>query len=177
MPPQPNQGHTAHTVDPAVTEPTNTPASTSRRQQILDTAAAVFAEKGIASTTVRDISDQVGIYSGSLYHHFKSKDEIVAGILEPIVASQAATLERIIAETDDPVEILSQGVVAAVTQTAAHPDARGSCNRTGPNSATTEAWTISSSNDAPCGTPSRRSSPTASPAGTSDPTSTRRSPR
>ena len=123
MPPQPNQGHTAHTVDPAVTEPTNTPASTSRRQQILDTAAAVFAEKGIASTTVRDISDQVGIYSGSLYHHFKSKDEIVAGILEPIVASQAATLERIIAETDDPVEILSQGVVAAVTQTAAHPDA------------------------------------------------------
>jgi AcrR family transcriptional regulator len=110
-------------IIPAVTEPTNPPVNASRRQQILDTAAAVFAEKGIASTTVRDISEQVGIYSGSLYHHFKSKEEIVAGILEPIVASQVAALERIMATTDDPVEILSRGVVAAVSQTAANPDA------------------------------------------------------
>jgi len=121
MQPQPERDRTA--ITPAVTEATNSPASASRRQQILDIAAAVFAEKGIASTTVRDISEQVGIYSGSLYHHFKSKEEIVAGILEPIVASQVAALERIMATTDDPIEILSQGVVAAVAQTAANPDA------------------------------------------------------
>ena len=93
MPSQPERGRTATAITPAVTEPTNSPASASRRQQILDTAAAVFAEKGIASTTVRDISEQVGIYSGSLYHHFKSKEEIVAGILAPVVASQVAALE------------------------------------------------------------------------------------
>lgn len=123
MPSQRPRDRTAIAITPASTEPTNPPVNASRRQQILDTAAAVFAEKGIASTTVRDISEQVGIYSGSLYHHFKSKEEIVAGILAPIVASQVAALERIMAATDDPVEILSRAVVAAVSQTAANPDA------------------------------------------------------
>ncbi len=130
MPSQRPRDRTAIAITPASTEPTNPPVNASRRQQILDTAAAVFAEKGIASTTVRDISEQVGIYSGSLYHHFKSKEEIVAGILAPIVASQVAALERIMAATDDPVEILSRAVAAAVSQTAANPDAAGA--RDGP---------------------------------------------
>jgi AcrR family transcriptional regulator len=123
MPSQRPRGRTSSAITQAATEPANPPVSAPRRQQILDTAAAVFAEKGIASTTVRDISEQVGIYSGSLYHYFKSKEEIIAGVLEPIVASQVAALERIMATTDDPVEILSQAVVAAVSQTAANPDA------------------------------------------------------
>jgi AcrR family transcriptional regulator len=121
MSPQPEMHQTGTGSIAAVTESTNPPANATRRQQILDTAAAVFAEKGIASTTVRDISEQVGIYSGSLYHHFKSKEEIVAGILEPVVASQVAALEHITSTTNDPVEILSQAVVAAVAQTAANP--------------------------------------------------------
>jgi TetR/AcrR family transcriptional regulator, cholesterol catabolism regulator len=97
-------------------------AATSRRQMILDTATTVFAEKGIVATTVRDISERYGIQSGSLYHHFKSKEEMIAEILLPIVTSQVETFDRISAETDDPIETLSRAITAAVAQTAAKPD-------------------------------------------------------
>lgn len=52
-----------------------------RRSQIVTSAAELFARKGIASTTVREIADAVGMLSGSLYHHFESKDAIVAAVL------------------------------------------------------------------------------------------------
>jgi TetR/AcrR family transcriptional regulator, cholesterol catabolism regulator len=52
-----------------------------RRELILTRAAEMFARKGIGATTVREIADAVGVLSGSLYHHFDSKDAIVAEIL------------------------------------------------------------------------------------------------
>ena len=52
-----------------------------RRTTILRHAAALFAEKGINASTVRGIADGVGILSGSLYHHFDSKDAMVEAIV------------------------------------------------------------------------------------------------
>ena len=58
-----------------------TPARSSRRDELLATAAQMFAEQGLRSTTVRDIADAAGILSGSLYHHFDSKESMVDEIL------------------------------------------------------------------------------------------------
>ena len=41
----------------------------------------MFAERGLRATTVRDIADGAGILSGSLYHHFSSKEEMVDELL------------------------------------------------------------------------------------------------
>lgn len=54
----------------------------SRRDQILAIAATLFAERGFKNTTVRDIADAAGILSGSLYHHFDSKEAIVDELLD-----------------------------------------------------------------------------------------------
>lgn len=81
----------------------------------------MFAEKGIVATTVRDISERAGILSGSLYHHFTSKVEMIAEILGPVVTSQADAFDRIVTRTDDPIEILRLGIAAAIAQTAANP--------------------------------------------------------
>ncbi len=53
----------------------------SRRDELLQVAARVFAEKGFANATVRDIGEEAGILSGSLYHHFESKDAILEDLL------------------------------------------------------------------------------------------------
>ncbi|MGF2951037.1 TetR family transcriptional regulator KstR2 [Mycobacterium sp. THU-M116] len=53
----------------------------SRRGELLELAAAMFAERGLRATTVRDIADGAGILSGSLYHHFSSKEEMVDEVL------------------------------------------------------------------------------------------------
>lgn len=51
-----------------------TPLSSSRRQEILDAAAAVFAQKGYHGTGMRDIAERLGMKAGSLYFHLASKD-------------------------------------------------------------------------------------------------------
>lgn len=53
-----------------------------RRAQILKCSAALFADKGVAVTTVRDIGESAGVFSGSLYHYFKGKNAIVAELLD-----------------------------------------------------------------------------------------------
>jgi TetR/AcrR family transcriptional regulator, cholesterol catabolism regulator len=55
--------------------------SNNRRNEILAGAAELFARNGIAATTVRDVGDAVGMLSGSLYHYFTSKEEIVDTII------------------------------------------------------------------------------------------------
>lgn len=62
-----------------MTAPNPTPAT--RREELLELAAGMFAERGLRATTVRDIADAAGILSGSLYHHFKSKEEMVDEVL------------------------------------------------------------------------------------------------
>jgi TetR/AcrR family transcriptional regulator, cholesterol catabolism regulator len=53
-----------------------------RRDELLELAAAMIAERGLRATTVRDIADSAGILSGSLYHHFKSKEQMVEEVLK-----------------------------------------------------------------------------------------------
>ena len=78
----------------------------SRRDELLTLAATMFAERGLKSTTVRDIADSAGILSGSLYHHFKSKEQMVEEVLkdfldwlferyQEIVAGESTPLDRV----------------------------------------------------------------------------------
>ena len=51
-------------------------------ERILDAAEALFAERGYAGTTLRDVADEVGLRIPSLYNHFESKDSLYAAVLE-----------------------------------------------------------------------------------------------
>ena len=69
-------------------------ARSERRDRMLALASELFAEKGYRATTVREIADAAGILSGSLYHHFDSKesigDEILSGFMNEILADYQA---------------------------------------------------------------------------------------
>ena len=69
-----------------------------RREHLVRLAAELFAEKGYQATTVRNIADEAGILSGSLYHHFDSKesivDEILTSFFDELTAANQAALER-----------------------------------------------------------------------------------
>lgn len=63
------------------------------REEILDAAARLFVDRGVAATSTRDIAEAVGIRQSSLYYHFPSgKDEILADLLQ---RSIRPTLEKI----------------------------------------------------------------------------------
>ncbi|MEO0492222.1 MAG: TetR/AcrR family transcriptional regulator [Actinomycetota bacterium] len=59
---------------------TDTVDTTSARQRILDTTAALVLEHGVAGVAQRQIAERVGIKAASLYHHFASKNEIVEAV-------------------------------------------------------------------------------------------------
>jgi TetR/AcrR family transcriptional regulator, cholesterol catabolism regulator len=61
---------------------TESATNTTRRAELLEIAAKLFAERGFKNTTVRDIADAAGILSGSLYHHFDSKEAMVDELLD-----------------------------------------------------------------------------------------------
>lgn len=66
-----------------------------RRQVILDAAARRFAEYGFEATTVRQIADDVNILSGSLYHHFATKEEMLDGVVRQAALDQRDRAQRI----------------------------------------------------------------------------------
>lgn len=51
-----------------------------RHREILEAAAVLFAERGYAATSIRDIGQRVGLLGGSLYHYIKSKEELFVRI-------------------------------------------------------------------------------------------------
>jgi TetR/AcrR family transcriptional regulator, cholesterol catabolism regulator len=69
-----------------------------RRQELLELSARLFAERGYGATTVRDIADEAGILSGSLYHHFPSKEAIVDEILSTFLDELFGEYRRIMAQ-------------------------------------------------------------------------------
>lgn len=53
-----------------------------RKNEILDAADELFGQKGFEGTSTNDILEKVGIARGTLYHHFKSKEEIMDALIE-----------------------------------------------------------------------------------------------
>ena len=69
----------------------------SARGKLLQTAAHLFRNKGFERTTVRDLASAVGIQSGSIFHHFKSKDEILCAVMEQTLIYNTALLRASLA--------------------------------------------------------------------------------
>ena len=86
------------------------PVSNSRRDELLAIAAGLFAEKGFKNTTVRDIADAAGILSGSLYHHFDSKESMIDEILRTFQDELFGQYDEILASDLDPLAKLEQAV-------------------------------------------------------------------
>jgi len=84
----------------------STPVPPTRRDELLELAATMFAERGLRATTVRDIADSAGILSGSLYHHFSSKEEMVDELLRGFLDWLFERYQQIVATEPNPLERL-----------------------------------------------------------------------
>ncbi|WP_431840327.1 TetR/AcrR family transcriptional regulator [Gordonia hongkongensis] len=82
--------------------------SNSRRElverEIMEQATRLFAERGLASTTLQDIADATGLTRPALYHYVANKDELFARLVSEIAEEPAILLHEINQRTDlDPV--------------------------------------------------------------------------
>jgi AcrR family transcriptional regulator len=71
------------------------------RSRILAAAMSLFGEQGYAGTSVRDISERLGVTKAALYYHFPSKETILDALLEPFM-SELARLVDLVRQTPPP---------------------------------------------------------------------------
>lgn len=84
----------------------------SPRGRLLLGAAYLFHKQGYAKTTVRELANFIGIQSGSLFHHFKSKDDILAHVMQQTIIYNHARLLDAIQISDDPEQQLKHLIKA-----------------------------------------------------------------
>jgi AcrR family transcriptional regulator len=70
------------------------------RGEILEVAAELFTDRGYEATSLREIAERLGITKAALYYHFRSKDDILRALLEPIGEVLAQLVARLEASRD-----------------------------------------------------------------------------
>jgi len=94
--------------------------NSTRRADVTAIAAELFAQKGFRATTVREIADAAGILSGSLYHHFDSKESIGDEILSSFINDVLADYRAAVSATGSAREVLEQIVRTTSTTLSRH---------------------------------------------------------
>jgi AcrR family transcriptional regulator len=59
-------------------------AADDTRQRIVTIATELFVEHGFAGTSIRDITERLGMTKGSVYYHFSSKEDLLAALMAPL---------------------------------------------------------------------------------------------
>lgn len=82
------------------------------RERILDVAESLFAEHGLAGTSVRDIAAEVGLTPASLYNHFAGKQALYEAVLERGVRPLIEILRDL--DANSPLEDNGAGLIGAI---------------------------------------------------------------
>ncbi len=88
-----------------------------RRQTIIEAARMVAARKGLGSTTVRDVAEEMGTSSGLIHHYFESMDELHAVVFESVAVEDLQATRRRMDRADS-----ATGRLAAYFSAFADPD-------------------------------------------------------
>jgi AcrR family transcriptional regulator len=93
------------------------------RERILAVAARLFAAGGFEATSMRDIAAPSGLLAGSMYHHFRSKNDLIEAVYRAGVAEIADAVDRALTEVRGPwprLEAASAAHLEALLADSAH---------------------------------------------------------
>ncbi|WP_159875913.1 TetR/AcrR family transcriptional regulator [Aquitalea denitrificans] len=91
----------------SVQDKNNQPEENSRRMELVRAAAKLFRDQGYERTTVRDLGNAVGLQSGSLFYHFRTKEEILVAVMALGISATTEQLGEAIARARHPRDKLS----------------------------------------------------------------------
>jgi len=63
------------------------------RQRLLDVAIELFKRHSVAGTSLQMISDELGLTKSAIYHHFRTRDELLSAVMAPVIAEVTALVE------------------------------------------------------------------------------------
>jgi AcrR family transcriptional regulator len=77
-----------------------------RRAELIAAASKLFKQQGYERTTVRDLAQAVGMQSGSLFYHFRTKEEMLVAVMSAGIGDLTDRLEEALARTETPLDKL-----------------------------------------------------------------------
>ena len=77
-----------------------------RREQLMVAARELFVKKGYRDTTTEEIARRAKVTKGALYYHFKSKEDIMCGLVKHLMNKHFERLEQAIGGNRSPAEML-----------------------------------------------------------------------
>jgi AcrR family transcriptional regulator len=89
-----------------------------RREEVLETAATMFFERGYEATTTQDIGAALGLLKGSIYYYISTKEDLLFEIVEQYHDDTRAYFERILASDSSPLDKLRELITVETAHTA-----------------------------------------------------------
>lgn len=83
---------------PAPTRPALKVRYELRQSELVEAAAGVFADRGYDSTSIQELSQQIGLATGGIYHYFGSKEQLLIAICDELVDPLLARARELVAE-------------------------------------------------------------------------------
>jgi AcrR family transcriptional regulator len=96
-----------------------------RREQLIEVAARVFNAKGYEAASLREICEAAGILPGSMYHHFRSKEDLFATVHAEGFRQLHEAVDRALAGKTDPWKRLEAAIAAHLNELVKHTDVSG----------------------------------------------------
>jgi TetR/AcrR family transcriptional regulator len=93
-------------------EPSSADRPKRRKEEILDVATSLFAERGYDGASMNDVAERVGMRKASLFYHFATKDALYEAVLDGLVERLATPLSAVYAAAGSFVERLDTAVDA-----------------------------------------------------------------
>ena len=84
----------------AASSPKGQQNALSSRDQLVAMAAKLFSVKGYNKTNMRELAESVGMKAGSIFYHFKGKEDILYAVMHHSISLLAEAVQREINETD-----------------------------------------------------------------------------
>lgn len=66
----------------------------SKAEEIISVACSLFSRKGYSATSLKEIADQVGLHKTSLFHYFRSKEEILMEVMDKGLREYVSVLDE-----------------------------------------------------------------------------------
>jgi AcrR family transcriptional regulator len=92
-----------------------------RKTEILDAAARLFAERGYAAVSIRDLAQEIHTTPAALYHHFADKDALYGATLRHVFSDKAAAMTIVVNRGDAPEVTLGRLIVWLTRQLSENP--------------------------------------------------------
>ncbi|PQD97898.1 TetR family transcriptional regulator [Mycobacterium sp. EPG1] len=63
------------------------------RQRLIEVAVELFQRHSVAGTSLQMISDELGLTKSAIYHHFRTRDELLSAVMEPLIGEVSSLVD------------------------------------------------------------------------------------